>query len=98
MEEIDIPPPESAVMVRASLSAILNHMLQSDLAFLRRQGIVVGLGILHLKEEVIILVGLVIVATAFLDLTLPCDAAITGKHTVISILLLSHQILCKDIQ
>ena len=80
MEEINIPPPESAVMVRASLSAILNHMLQPDLTFLRRQGIVVGLGILHLKQKVIVLVRLVIVVTAFLDLALsvPSGASVTG--------------------
>ena len=79
MEEINLPPPESAVMIRASLSAILNHMMQPDLTFLRRQGIFVGLGILYLKEEVIVLVGLVIVVTAFLDLTLsiPSGASVS---------------------
>ena len=54
-------------------------MLQPDLTFLGRQGIVVGLGILHLEEKVIVLVRLVIVVTAFLDLTLsvPSGASVT---------------------
>lgn len=68
--QINIPPPESAVTVRASLSAVLNHMLQLDLAFFGRQGIVAGLRVLHLKKEVIVLVRLIIVVAALLDLSL----------------------------
>lgn len=65
-----IPPLESAVMVCASLSAILNHVLQPNLTFLGRQGVILGLSILHLKKEVIVLVRLPIVVAALLYLAL----------------------------